>query len=145
MNELKSQLDRREKGIDGVASAQAIDEDFLAGASDEYNDDGNANDGDDDDGANAETSEHPAKSKNTCFKNLIANLIRCMTVWLRECGRLFTTQTLLHLNFFLETQRELQQVAARRRSFDQCRGHQKTGRNQSGGSFPRTPYSGVRK
>ena len=45
----------------------------------------------------------------------------------------------------LETQREFQQVAARRRSFHQHRGHQKTGRGQSGGSFSRTRYSGVRK
>ena len=43
----------------------------------------------------------------------------------------------------LETQREFQQVAARRRSFHQHRGHQKTGRGQSGGSFSRTRYSGV--
>ena len=45
----------------------------------------------------------------------------------------------------LETQREFQQVAARRRSFNQHRGHQKTGCGQSGGSFSRTCYSGVRK
>ena len=45
----------------------------------------------------------------------------------------------------METQREFQQVAARRRSFNQHRGHQKTGRGQSGGSFSRICYSGVRK
>ena len=70
MNELKSQLDRREKGIDGVASAQAEDEDFLACPNDEDNDDGNANDGDGDDGSNAENSEHPAKSKKSVFQKV---------------------------------------------------------------------------
>lgn len=71
MNELKSQLDRREKGIDGVASAQAEDEDFFDCATDEDEDDGNANDdGDDDDGANAETREGPAKSKKSMFQKI---------------------------------------------------------------------------
>ena len=39
----------------------------------------------------------------------------------------------------------ISKVAARRRSFHQHRGHQKTFRGQSGGSFSRTRYSGVRK
>ena len=69
------------------------------------------------------------------------------TVWRSSQRRLFSptnNDTSSHQEA-LETQRKFQQVAARRRSFNQCRGHQKTGRDQSGGSFSRTPCSGVRK
>ena len=77
MKELKLQLERREKGVEGAASVEADDEEdtcFVTAATDgdeqcDYHA-GDDNDDDDNDGENVESRETPTESKKNMFQKI---------------------------------------------------------------------------